>query len=154
MKTTWYQDKNGFWQFRRATGKKPRWCQVLFCKNPSPKYLGISRDLVCNKCRTKRWKLNNPLRAAFCDVRASALKRRIPFLISFEEFQGFLEGTDYLERKGKCLGDLHLDRIDAQRGYEIGNLQILTALENLHKQHFEDYPSEEPEYVCSIGQPF
>ena len=141
-----FQDDQGIWQFNFARNKSPNLCKVLYCSNPSPHFRtgGVDRNRVCNKCRSRRWRLNNPMRASWGWLQISAKKRRIEFRLSYDEFAAFVSTTRYMEEKGRTGNCLSIDRIDNTRGYEPGNLQILTISENVVKQR-EDTPRKPPE---------
>jgi len=73
------------------------------------------------------------LTAAWCKIRDRAKERGIPFRLPLAVFLEEAAAVGYDTRKGRRPENLHLDRIDARRGYMVGNLQFLTASENCSK---------------------
>jgi hypothetical protein len=73
--------------------------------------------------------------------------------LTIDEFRRFCEETDYIALKGKTASCLSIDRVDASKGYEIGNIQTLTQTENGRKAHVDkklsSYQQEEDD-----GDPF
>lgn len=84
----------------------------------------------CPTCNSRKYRLRNPERYAFANVRASARKRRIPFNLTFEQFRSFCRETKYLEQRGRELESLTIDRIDPDLPYQVGNIRALTWREN------------------------
>ena len=76
----------------------------------------------------KEWRSKNPLKAQFNWLKRSAEKRHIPFLLTLGEFGTWCEQTAYLQLVG--VNAMSCDRIDPNRGYEIGNIRILGYREN------------------------
>lgn len=77
----------------------------------------------------------HPIRYAYEAIKDSAKKRSIPFKISFDDFKDWCNETGYADEKGKQRLKHHCDRIDASKGYEKGNLQILNERENIQKRN-------------------
>lgn len=103
-------------------------CMVVCCQRKKEK-----DRLICAGHRKQLYRLRNPLRAAYQESMNSARKRKIAFRLSFAEFAGVLEGTNYLEQKGIRAWNLHIDRIESSKGYEVGNVRVITASENCRK---------------------
>lgn len=55
-------------------------------------------------------------------------------------------GIALIGPNGRCAGGPTVDRIDPKRGYEIGNMQILTNSENSAKMH-ADKNEEDHDYL-------
>lgn len=108
-------------------------CQVAFCKNLSEKGSDSGRSLKCANCRIRLWRANNPIRAIYNSIKNKARRRRIPFTLTFEHFEALCKETGYHRTRGRRAGKMHLDRIDALKGYEDGNVQVLEAVENVVK---------------------
>jgi hypothetical protein len=83
------------------------------------------------------WRANNPVQAAYANLKNNASRRSISFKLTLEQFAEWVAGTDYLQNRGRTAESLTVDRIDAERGYELGNLQILTNFENGLKGSYE-----------------
>jgi len=112
-------------------------CQVAFCRNPSEKACRSGRSLKCANCRIRLWRANNPIKAIYSAIKNKARRRRIPFTLTFEHFEEICIGTGYHITRGRKAGSMHLDRIDALKGYEDGNVQVLEAIENIMKGNSE-----------------
>jgi hypothetical protein len=69
----------------------------------------------------------------------SARRRGLPFTLTLEEFMGFLEGTEFLQRQGRKPDSLSVDRIDVSRGYEADNIQLMALGENSMKGLLEHW---------------
>lgn len=106
---------------KRKAGK----CQHYGCANEAR-----SKGADCETCKARKRRLKNPLHYAFETVRSSARKRKIAFLLSFQEFEKFCRETDYLNRKGRELESLTIDRIDPALPYQFNNIRALTWREN------------------------
>lgn len=88
----------------------------------------------CYKCDKALYRLRNPVRYAFENLRRSANLRGIGFALSFEDFQDFCAASDYdPERRGCRPGALTVERVDPLRPYEPGNLRCLEFMENSAK---------------------
>lgn len=90
---------------------------------------------VCDRCRKLVSRANAPDKDAFNNLRSSARRRGIPFHLTFGEFVAFAMEHDYLTRKGRASLAAQIDRIENDVGYESGNIQILTASENVAKEN-------------------
>lgn len=145
-----FYQKDGVWNFRKAVkgGKDPELCQVLYCKNKNTKTLGIDRGLICNRCRSFRYRLNNPEKYAYDMLRKSAKSRGIEFTLTFEHFVEVTSKTAYMRRKGQTKVGLTIDRKDNTQGYVNGNIQVLTRSQNSKKRHLD------PPYIPPVGLPF
>ena len=78
----------------------------------------------------QRWRANNPIKAAYVQLRDNAKRRRKIFTLTLEEFTSFCMATTYLDEKGRERHCLTIDRIDWDEGYHLWNLQVLTHKEN------------------------
>ena len=120
-----FDESNQLWTLQVTESKNPRKCAVSGCRNSKPKY-----GRICSRCLMCRWRANNPHQATYKRLQHDAQKRGIPFLLSLAEFREWSNETGYLDKKGRLAGDYHVDRIDSLRGYELGNIQLLTVSEN------------------------
>ena len=116
--------------YKLAKNKDKKMCQVVFCRNEKNGHHGI-----CSKHIMRRWRKLKLEKAAYAQVKESARKRSIPFSISLEEFIKAVEGTDYLWLKGRSEGCLHIDRIEEDKGYEVGNIRVLVCSDNVAKSN-------------------
>lgn len=74
---------------------------------------------------------------SFNNLRNSANKRRIAFALSFDDFCTLCKATGYLEGKGNFAESLHIDREDNRKGYEPGNIRVITCSQNAAKGNGE-----------------
>lgn len=129
--------ETGKWGLILAKGKKHPLCQVKFCNRISSKGKGHGRGLTCMTCRSRIGRANDPIRACYKAVENKARRRKIPFTLTYGHFEELCLRTGYHLDRGREGKDMHLDRIDALKGYEDGNVQVMTASENTRKSHVE-----------------
>jgi len=79
------------------------------------------------------WRMNNPMKAFFAQIRDRARRRGTPFTISYQYFIETTRETGYDVLRGRNTQCLHLDRVDCLKGYEPGNIRVISALDNLRK---------------------
>ena len=72
--------------------------------------------------------------SAFLNLKSNAKRRGHDCALTYDEFRQFAIQTDYIVRKGKTIDSFSIDRIDNSKGYEMGNIQILTLSENSQKR--------------------
>ena len=134
-----FDEAAGLWVPNMAKEKKYPLCQTQNCEKDSEKARGTGRGLQCGSCRVRLWRANNPIKAVYNAVKNKARRRCIPFTLTLKHFTGICEATGYHFTRGREVGCFHLDRIDAMKGYEDGNVQVLTSEENARKSHTEYY---------------
>lgn len=105
-----------------------RKCSTKYCRKPA-----ATQKTKCHACRKAEWKKNNPIRAAYCNLRTNAKRRGKEFTITFEEFEKWCEETQYMFGKGRTATSYTIDRIDPERGYSIDNIRVLTNSENVRR---------------------
>ena len=76
---------------------------------------------------------------AFHNLKHHAKQRGIRFTLTVDELKTELNGSNYLGGSGREAHKLTIDRKERSKGYEAGNLQILTCSENARKRWVEDY---------------
>jgi hypothetical protein len=149
-KTKQYHHDGTRWHFIfPQTPKRKGRCRVIYCKRLARvrvrANLRVEQDSICITCASRLYRMNNPAREAYRQIRDRAERRGQIFNITFAEFLAEIEGTEYLARRGRGPDELHLDRAKVHLGYVPGNLKVITAAENLRKQREVDYPKiEEP----------
>lgn len=99
----------------------------------------IKYRYLCFHHRTQEYKRRNPLRYAYTNLRSNAKRRGKEFFISFDYFKDFCIKTKILLGRGIKADSYHIDRINEDKGYIEGNLQVLTNIENLKKYREYDY---------------
>lgn len=118
--------------FQFASGKSKDICCVKFCRCSR-----IPARLICYRHKQRLWRMRNPTRAAWHTLKDHAKSRKLPFKITFEEFVELCLQTGYIESKGNHAEDLHIDRINPNKGYVLSNIQVLTCSENSAKGSYE-----------------
>jgi hypothetical protein len=93
----------------------------------------------CETCKSRLYRLNHDAHYAYGNLRSSARKRRIKFLLTFEQFKAFCDATGYLEKRGKDPMSASIDRIRTSGPYEVGNIRILTYADNVSHKHENPY---------------
>lgn len=148
-KSLYFDEANAKWEISCKREKSTGRCCAPWCRNPPycfyPPSGNLFTDRFCSKCRSRKWRANNPIRYAFSAIKGSAKKRNISFDIKFEEFKDWCEKTGYASNKGIARLTDHCDRIDDDLGYEINNIQILSQGDNVRKQRErENQTNEDP----------
>lgn len=116
--------------FKIAKNKPKHLCVAWGCKNPR-----TPKNRFCSKHNHRYQKEKNPINHTFNLRRSRAKERGIEWNLTLAEFKQFCEENNYMELKGKSAGSASIDRIDPNKGYEVGNLQILTLAQNSAKMH-------------------
>lgn len=140
-----------YWDLKKALKKKEGLCHTTYCRNPvyyeCRRIPGTGRTRMvthvrCTKCKTRRWRVNNPLKWAYKNLRDHARQRKVGFTLTLAHFGEVCEASGYLLLRGAEGHHMHIDRIDACLGYEDGNIQVLTCSENVAKGNRErHYPA-------------
>lgn len=132
---------------------KPGICCVYRCQRKArAKMKNAGKSFMCSKHAMERWRRENPMKAAYAQVKESARKREIPFKLSLEEFAGVVSQTEYLNSKGVKACNYHLDRKESDKGYELSNIQVLTAGANCAKVHAQNERRKANKRRASAGQ--
>jgi hypothetical protein len=114
---------------------KTKRCATRYCRGHV-----TDAHLKCSKCRKREFKTAHPERYLFHVVKNNAKRRGKPFTLTMEYFMALIVPTGYLERRGHAPHDLSIDRIDSARGYEPGNVRIITIAENCAKGNRDEWP--------------
>lgn len=115
----------GEWVTKRLNGL----CRVSGCdRNHGDK------KALCLKHDAEVWRHRHPLEASYKWLLSSARKRKIPMLLTLEQFKQVIDGTGYLEMRGREMDSLQLDRKDPKGPYEVGNVRVITKFENLARR--------------------
>ncbi len=77
------------------------------------------------------WRAKNPDHARLSILRDRAARKHVPFDLSLEWLQAFLDVNEYDPTLH------HIDRIRTREGYVMGNLQVLPCAENIAKGNRE-----------------
>lgn len=144
-----YITKQWEWVFKKK--RIGRECSVKGCDGLASRYKQRNIELVCNKCKRRRWRYNNPIKYIHSELCRSAKRRGIYFDIHPGEFIEFCLSNNLYERSSKFSKDtLTVDRIDPELGYTMSNIQVITQSENskrnrvyqLHKTKID--PEDQP----------
>lgn len=127
---------------RRKRKKNPNKCRTKYCRGRVSK---LTHSPWCPKCKTRRYKEKHPLKYSYYKLKFRALERGITFNLTFAQYEEFAISTGYASERGKTKFSLSIDRIEVDKGYEVGNLQVLTLSENTHKRNNHEYPRDKEE---------
>jgi hypothetical protein len=125
-------------EFRKES--KPGKCPVKFCRRESranPGAVNPSKHRLCNNHAKELSRLRNPIRTTFVEKRSNAKRRGIVWTLTLEEYTEVVMQQEYMDNRGNQRHCLHIDRKDNTKGYEVGNLRIITCSENVAKGNKE-----------------
>ncbi len=129
-----------------SSPKRKGLCRVIHCRREAR--LEVRRvqsklrtviHPICCTCRSRLHRANHPAQEAYRQIKERAARRKQVFDITFEQFCAIPRFQEYLERRGRGIDELHMDREKVELGYVPGNLRVITAAENLRKQREVDY---------------
>jgi hypothetical protein len=100
-------------------------CATRDCENSAWK-----RDRFCPKCRSRHYKKTNPVGYFFNLLRCHARARGIDFTLTQEQFREFCIETSFKRSRSVRTKGYTVDRVKANEGYHIGNIQLLTHRSN------------------------
>lgn len=108
-------------------------CTTAYCRNRA----AYGKGGLCHKCYQRRWKKNNPFKYYFNIARQNAKRRCIPFNLTFEQWKAiWLESghwEDKMEAESINENTWTMDRVDPNKGYEPGNVEIIELWRNVYK---------------------
>ena len=103
----------------------------------------------CYKHKRDYQRETNPHRYYLDHLKQNAQRRGIKCDLTLYQFTIFCEKGNYLELKSKSRGDFTIDRINPNKGYTEGNLQMLSRANNTRKMWVDlkirlgSYPTKE-----------
>lgn len=103
------------------------------CKTPGCNNFARKKANYCGTCQIRKYRKNNPLRAAYSNLKSNAKRRGKFFDLTFEQFKNFSIKTEYHIKAGIFKESYHIDRIDETKGYSIDNIHILPNHKNIKK---------------------
>lgn len=118
--------------------KKKGLCVAYRCKNKH-----TPKNRFCSKHNHRYQKYKNPYKYCYHQKRGRTIERGIEWNLTIDEFIEFCDEHNYLDNKGRTKTSASIDRIDPSKGYEKGNLQILSLSDNTKKMH-EDNKNDCP----------
>ena len=114
--------------FKISNNKPKDICVAYRCLNKRK-----TKDRFCSKHRHRYKKENNQIAHVFDKLRSNAIRRDKKFTLTLTQFKAFCADTGYLELRGRGRSDMSIDRIDPLKGYEEGNIRMITNFENAFK---------------------
>lgn len=124
----------GFFEFKSKAG--PGLCWVKHCRN-SRKH----DRCLCNKHNMQRWRAKRECPAAYHTLKHHAKARRIKFTITVDYFRGLTDAYCFFKQDDPD-EILTIDRVEAHKGYEPGNLRVVSISINIAKGNRERYLPE------------
>ncbi len=124
----------------RAKKKARGLCRIWRCRRPK-----AHRRSTCEVCKSRLFRLANPMHYAWVCLAASARKRKIGFEITFEQFEKFCAETGYLQKKGTDPESATVNRIKSWLPYTIDNIEIMSHHDNVSRK-FDTPPVEGEPY--------
>jgi hypothetical protein len=107
-------------------------CDTKYCSNkrkPNRRF--------CSKCSRRREKETNPFGYFYDAQRQNARRRGKEFNLTKDEFKEFAIRERLMSPDGVKFPNKTIDRKVPEKGYEIGNIQVLTISENSRKKHVD-----------------
>lgn len=89
----------------------------------------------CNKCKSANWRKKNPILAIWFEIKRSAKRRNLDFNLEYNWFSDFVNNSPLLEIRGRSAESYSIDRKENDKGYIMGNLQVISKSENSKKYH-------------------
>lgn len=108
--------------------------KVRKCATPRCRRVARSSRRFCNTCTKRKWCERHPIEYRYHNLRSHARARGKVITITIEHFTEFCLETKYHERSGREPDSATIDRRNPARGYEPGNIRILTHIENSTRQ--------------------
>lgn len=125
-------------------------CIVRNCSRMARVRIRNSRKYVCSMCdtcATRRYREKYPILYAYVTLRSNAKRRRKVFTITMEYFEQWCVENRYLELKGQGGEDYTIDRDDPRKGYEPGNLKLMTRAKNSRKRWADYYSANSFQHI-------
>lgn len=116
-----------------------------------------SHSPYCARCRSRRFREKFPLRYVWHNVKHRAKERGHAFKLSFEDFSAWAIESSWFDKRGKRAEALSIDRIDPEKGYEVGNLRAVTLSDNskfANEYRKQKQQTKEETYVPPQGHAF
>jgi hypothetical protein len=82
----------------------------------------------------RAWIAKNVERKCYHNLKNNAKHRGIPFELTFEQFLLFAIRTEYINKRGKTIYSLTIDRMRGSVGYVLGNIRVITLGKNIRIQ--------------------
>lgn len=125
--------EEGFFEYAKRRVKSR--CMVKWCSKRTK-----DGGLLCHRHYQERWRNQNPEKSSFSTLRDHARGRGIRFTISLDYWKGLTDAFCYFDPpEGEVVS---IDRVDPARGYEPGNLRVISLSLNVAKGNRERYLPE------------
>lgn len=95
----------------------------------------------------RRWRCRNKQISDYCTLRDHAAGRHLKFTITVDYWKGLVDAFGFYDATRDKDVVLTIDRVDATKGYEEGNLRVVSVNVNSYKTRREQFL---PEHVQSI----
>jgi len=102
------------------------------CKTKNCRRVSHGRQF-CSTCRKRKSRERDPIRAAYVNKKSDAKRRGIEFTITLDYFRKFCYRYKFIKNMGRSANSYSIDRIDNNKGYIPGNIQVLTVAQNASK---------------------
>ncbi len=99
-------------------------CHTKYCKNDP------GNGTFCSTCRSRHTREADPEKYCYHALKNNAKRRGHHFTLTLQQFKKFCFKTNYLVGKGRTKTSYSIDRIDNNKGYEMGNIRLLTVSDN------------------------
>ena len=132
---------NRKWDWLLKKQPAPHVCAVRGCNKARelekvPNKRKLYETPICNCCKRRRWRINNPFHYMYSELKRSAKRRGIYFHLHRGEFIQFCIDNQLYWNSAKFTADsLTVDRIDNDLGYTINNIQVLSNRDNVAKNN-------------------
>lgn len=113
-------------------------CVMPGCTKPR----GSERAL-CYMHKSRKEAIDNPIGYTFNALRNNAKRRHKKFSITLDEFKVWVAQTGYMDKKGKTGLSMSIDRPNNSKGYEIGNMRMMTLAGNSRKKFVDERLAKE-----------
>lgn len=94
---------------------------------------------LCSSCRCRKYRLSDPVRYAFNNLRNRAKQRNIVFTITLDDFRMWCKKVQYIGFSGRSAESYTIDRRYEDIGYHVDNIQVLKLKDNVKKYFSYDY---------------
>jgi hypothetical protein len=122
--------------FKEVQNRKAGLCPAYHCPNKTG-----AKKKYCPRHHSQKTREAHPESYFFNLLKQNAKRRGKAFSLSLGDFKKFCADTGYLKNKGKKATSASIDRIDPAKGYELGNIQVLSLSDNSKKMHTDkDFP--------------
>lgn len=130
----------GFFEFKRHVGEGRCW--VKGCTRVSR-----SDRCLCHMHDMRRWRALKNKTADYCTLRDHAKARNIKFIITLDYWRGLVDAFGYYDAPDEDNELLSIDRVDPTKGYEEGNMRVVTITRNQWKSNIERYLPEHVQHM-------